>query len=215
MNGVVFDLDGTLADTLDDLTDALNHVLAARGLPRHARDDVRQFIGSGARTLIERALPPERQALVDEVLREFRARYAAHLVVRTAPYPGVPELLAALATRGVPFAVLSNKPDDATREVVARLFPGVPFAAVVGERPGVPRKPDPTATLAVVRDLGRTPADCAFVGDSDTDIETARAAGLAPVGVAWGFRPPELLRAAGARVILRCPVDVLRLLGGP
>jgi len=206
---ILFDLDGTLADTLDDIAAALGDALVSLGLPRHASATVRGFIGEGAATLVRRALPPDRLALAPEVLERFRARYREHLVVATRPYPGVEAALDALSARGVALGVLSNKPHDLTVAIVDRLFPRVPFAHVAGERPGIPRKPDPAPVLAALEALG---GPCALVGDGPTDVAAALAAGLAPIGVAWGFGAPEALTAAGAVRILASPAELLALI---
>ncbi len=204
IRSVIFDLDGTLVDSLDDLADALNHVLAARGFPTHSRQAVEDFVGEGARRLVARAAPEG--ADVDRLLAEYRARYAEHLVVRTRPFDGIDALLAELARRGVPTAVLSNKPHELTVRVVAALFPAHPFTGVLGERDGGPRKPDPASALALAASLA---PPIALVGDTPVDVATARAAGLVPIGVAWGMRPPALLRDAGAEVVLDRPAALL------
>lgn len=212
MIAVVFDLDGTLVDTLADIGHAMNAALAALGQPGHPFEAYRGFIGEGVRRLAERALPPGRGDLVDAATAEFRRVYGEHLLDRTRPYPGVPELLDGLVAAGVPLAVLSNKPDPATRRIVESLFARWPFAEIGGERPGVPRKPDPAAALAIADALGVAPARCLFVGDSGIDVATARAAGMVAVGAGWGFRGADELRAAGADVVLGAPPELLPLL---
>lgn len=205
---LVFDLDGTLVDSLADIAAACNHVLAAEGLPQHGLEAYRVFVGEGMRRLVERAapgLPPERlAALVGAV----RARYEAHLLDATRCYPGIPEALTAAAQAGFALAVLSNKPHELTGEVVAALLPDVPFAAVEGERLGRPRKPDPAGALAVAAALGVAPAEAWLIGDTKTDMDTARAAGMVPVGVLWGFRPRAELEAHGARRLLARPDEL-------
>ncbi|MCA9611092.1 MAG: HAD-IA family hydrolase, partial [Myxococcales bacterium] len=193
-----------LVDSLDDITASLNHVLAARDLPTHSRETVEGFVGEGARILVERALPPGVD--VDAVLAEFRARYAAHLTDHTRAYDGVRELLAELARREVPTAVLSNKPHDMTVGVVAALFEGHAFVRVLGQRDGVPRKPDPASALELGAALE---PPVAFVGDTPVDVATARAAGMTAIAVAWGMRDVALLREAGAEVVLERPADLL------
>jgi len=211
VRALILDLDGTLADTLDDLTAAVNHVLASLGLPARTRDEIRSFIGEGAASLVRRALPPSHTHLGDAALAAFRARYAAHLVEATRPYPGIPEALAALEARGLPLAVLSNKPQPLTEALVRALFPGVRFACVFGERPGLPRKPDPTSALLVAEALGLPPSQIALVGDGATDVGAARAAGMHAIGATWGFRPREELLAAGAERLLESPAELLEL----
>lgn len=200
MSAVLFDLDGTLADTLADIAAALNAALGRHGLPPHDLPTVRGMIGDGARTLVTRAIRGE--AEVEAVLESFRTIYTADLIVATAPYPGVPAALAALAGAGVPMAVVSNKPHAMTVRITGALFPDVPFGCVLGDLPERPRKPAPDMLLYAAARLGVAPERCVYVGDSPGDMEAARAAGMAPVGVAWGFRSAESLRAAGAAEVL-------------
>lgn len=208
----LFDLDGTLTDTLDDIADAMNHVLRDRGLPTHDREGYRHFVGWGVDVLARRALPEPERHRVREVVRAFRSRYGAHMFDRTAPYPGIPEVLKTLAGRSVPMAVLSNKPDDATGEVVRRLFPEAPFRAVQGHREGMPLKPDPAPALAMAESLDAPPEAIAFVGDTEVDMDTANAAGMVAVGALWGFRDGDELEAHGARHLLAHPRELLDLL---
>jgi phosphoglycolate phosphatase len=209
-DAIVFDLDGTLIDSLDDIALALDGILAELGLPTHGRDAYRYFIGEGARHLVHEALPEERRSETDAFLARFRERYFANLVVSTAPYEGIPELLRALAARDVPMAVLSNKPHEATVVLVERFFDRA-FRAVLGAKPNVPKKPDPTAALDLSRALATAPSRVALVGDSKTDMETARAAGMIPIGVLWGFRDREELESHGAEHILAHPSDLLAI----
>ena len=211
-HAVIFDLDGTLADTLADIADAMNHVLAQHGFPTHATADYPKWIGGGVRALVEGALPEGARVDVDEAVAAFRARYGAHILDKTRPYDGIPDVLAALAARGLPLAVLSNKPDPATREVTGKLFPDVPFREVRGDRAGTPKKPDPTAARAIAASLGIAPEACAFVGDSGVDVETAKRASMRAIGVLWGFRGRDDLEAAGADAIAERPADLLTLL---
>jgi phosphoglycolate phosphatase len=211
VRGVLFDLDGTLADTLSDLAAAMNRSLVACGLPVHAVDDYRRMIGEGAANLVRRALPPDQAQLHDEVLAGFRREYAAALVVETAPYPGIPATLDACTARGVALAVLSNKPDAPTQTIVDALFGRWRWAQVRGEVAGTARKPDPAGALAIAAATGIAPDEWLFVGDTGIDIETARAARMVPVGAAWGYRPHELARA-GADVVLDRPEDLVALL---
>ena len=210
-HAVIFDLDGTLADTLDDIAEATNHALARHGLPTHPRDAYRELVGEGVRRLVERALPPDRQDLAGEVLEELARHYVDHMFDRSVPYPEVPELLDRLTERGIPMAVLSNKPESATRWMIDHLFGGWEFAAIVGGADGVPLKPDPAALLAIARALAVDPARCVFLGDTRTDMETAVAAGMFPVGALWGFRDRAELEAHGARAFLERPLELLDL----
>jgi phosphoglycolate phosphatase len=211
LRAVVFDLDGTLVDSLGDIADAMNHALAHHGLPTHPEADYLRFVGEGVKALVRQAVPTGREDLHEPVLATYRAHYDAHLFDRTVPYPGIPGVLGALAEVGVRMAVLSNKSDGFVKRLVAKLLPGVPFVAVYGERPGVPRKPDPTAALGLAAALGVRPAACGFVGDTAVDMDTARAAGMYGVGVTWGFRSHEL-QAHGARAVARTAEELLAAL---
>jgi phosphoglycolate phosphatase len=206
----IFDLDGTLADTLADIATAMNDALAAPGMPRHDLAAYRRFVGEGVEQLATRALPADRQDERPALIERYLARYAEVLLDESVPYPGVVALLDDLAARGVPLGVLSNKPDPSTQTVTAALFGPTRFAIVAGRRPDVPRKPDPTAALAIAATLGVPPAETIFVGDTAIDMKTARAAGMIPVGVAWGFRPEEL-EAAGASLVAATPAAILKL----
>lgn len=214
LDAVVFDLDGTLADTLSDIAAAMNHALARNGLPERDPDEYRSLVGEGVVRLVERAVPADRPDLVERVLADLRVYYREHMLDRTRAYPGIPELLDGLGDRGLSMAVLSNKPQEATRWMVERMFGENRFAAVQGGRDDVPLKPDPSALLAIVRELGVEPERSAYVGDTRTDMETAVAAGVLPVGVAWGFRDRRELIEHGARTILARPVELLHLVDG-
>lgn len=208
-HAVIFDLDGTLADSLGDIGGAMNEALVARGLPSHGLEAYRQFVGEGVEVLAHRAAPGLGPAGLPLLVEEYRARYAARIDAQTRPYEGVPAMLDGLVAAGLPLAVLSNKRDDFTLELVRRLFGRWPFVEVRGERVGVPRKPDPTAALELARALGVPPADCAFVGDTAIDIRTAVAAEMIPIGVLWGFRGADELHQAGARRLLSHPRELL------
>ena len=208
---VLFDLDGTLIDSLADLANATNHALVTLGCLTHPRAAYRYFVGDGARTLCQRALPADKQHLLDDCLKLMRAHYDEHRYDETQPYPGIPELLAALTKRGHSLAVLSNKPDHFTKEVVARYFPDTGFAAVRGQLAHVPLKPDPTAALQIAQELGIPPAQWLYLGDTDTDMRTARAAGMHAVGVLWGFRDRAELEDNGAKIIIATPSELLQI----
>lgn len=205
---VVFDLDGTLVDSLDDIASALVAALADHGLPAPARADVRDWIGGGARSLVAHAAPAAR---VDAVLARFGVHYAAAPVVHTRLYDGIAPVLDRLAARGDRLAVLSNKPHALVVEICERLVARWPFAAILGARDGAPLKPDPAVALELARTLGVAPGACWFVGDSAIDIATARAAGMIAVGVTWGFRPRAELVAAGAAAIVDTPGELTAL----
>ena len=216
MQGCIFDLDGTLLDTLADIAGACNAILAAHGQPVHTMAAYRQMVGSGFPVLIRRAWPPEVLARLspaeqEGVLAETRAWYAAHLHDHTRPYPNMVQTLHRLAACGVRLAVLSNKPEELTRPLVEYFFPDIPFVAVHGGCAARPLKPDPAAAAGVLAALGLSAENCYYVGDSDVDMYTAHNCGMNAVGAAWGFRGPEELRAAKAHHIVNCPEDLLAL----
>jgi phosphoglycolate phosphatase len=215
---VLFDLDGTLLDTLDDIADAANAVLEGEGFPTHPAGDFRKFIGEGVAVLFRRALPAgigDDPAFVGRLVEAFREEYGRCWNVKTRPYEGIPELLDALTVRGLALALLSNKPDDFTRLCAGAYLDRWPFRVVLGARDGVPRKPDPAGAFEVAGRLELPPSAIVYVGDSAVDIETARRAGMVPVGVSWGFRPVEELREAGAVAVIDRPGDLLAVLESP
>jgi len=195
--GVIFDLDGTLADSLADIASAMNRTLRAHGFPVHPVSAYRTFVGEGVRKLVERALPPGTEELREAFVAAYQADYAQNLLNETRLFPAIPEVLDRLQSARIPVAVLSNKPEEPTRRLVDTLCSRWEFRAVFGERPGVPRKPDPAAALVLADVLAAPPASVALVGDTGVDMLTARAASMRPVGVLWGFRPNEVL-ASGA-----------------
>lgn len=189
---VLFDLDGTLLDTLDDLSEAVNHALGLRGLPLHSRAEYMTMVGHGVRNLVVQALPAEMQtddALVDAALADFKAYYTAHIDVHTHPYPGMQELVNRLHREGVYLAIASNKFQEGTDYLVGKFFPGIPFVAVLGNRPGCPLKPDPEIVGVALRRSGVSLEEAILVGDSATDMKTAANGGIASIAVSWGYRP--------------------------
>ncbi len=205
LQAVFFDLDGTLLDSLTDLGEAVNRMLAELGFPGHAQEAYREYIGEGARRLVEQALPKAVRAdaeLVERALELYQLHYAKCWHERTRVYPGMLELLADLASAGVPLGVISNKPDAFTRLCVGHFFPDTPFAVVLGQRTGVPRKPDAAAAHEAAGRLGLTAGECVYVGDSGVDMRFAQEAGMRGVGVAWGFRSRQELWENGAVVVL-------------
>ncbi len=211
---VLFDLDGTLLDTLEDLADATNAVLAREGLPTHPVHKYRYFVGDGLRNQVSRALPPgsRGQQTVARCMKAAREEYARRWDRNTRPYEGVPEMLDGLTARAVRMSILSNKPDDFARLVVARLLSEWSFEVVLGAREGVPLKPDPAGALQVARQMACPPEQFLYVGDTATDMRTARAACMFPVGAVWGFRTEHELRESGARELLNRPQELLDLL---
>lgn len=215
-NAILFDLDGTLLNTLIDLAETANSVLSEQGYAIHPVEDYRQFIGDGVPTLFRRALPegePEAHPhLIDHCVAMFRTRYADRWNVQTQPYPGIPELIETLHARGMTMAVLSNKPDEFTRQCVSHYFDPGAFRLIVGDRAGHPRKPHPDGALEIAAALGVAPATVWYLGDSSVDMTTAVRAGMVALGVAWGFRSVEELLDTGAQVILHRPHDLLDLI---
>ena len=212
IKAVIFDLDGTLLDTLGDLASAVNTAMRRHGFPLLDEDDVCGRVGNGVRRLIEQSVPAGTpRADIDACLAEFQAAYDEHLVERTHPYQGITAVIEAFHRRGVRMAVLSNKYQAAAVRLIEHYFPGQ-MAVTFGERPGVPRKPDPTSTHEIMDALGVQPGEILYIGDSDVDMRTARAAGATAVGALWGFRDKDSLLAAGAEHIVERPEDLIQLL---
>ncbi|HOZ46278.1 MAG TPA: HAD family hydrolase [Candidatus Hydrogenedentes bacterium] len=214
-DAVLFDLDGTLLDTLEDLAESVNVMLRSRGFVPHPVDAYRYFVGEGAILLITRALPEEHrdEQTISAALQDFQDAYRDRWYTKTTPYEGIPEMLDELDARGVKKAVLSNKPHRFTVQCVDSLLPEWTFDVVFGQREGVPRKPDPTVALEVAARLGLAPDRVLYVGDSSIDMKTARAAGMVAVGVSWGFRPRAELLENGAQFIIDRPEELIDLLG--
>ncbi|MBU2538912.1 MAG: HAD family hydrolase [Proteobacteria bacterium] len=214
---VLFDLDGTLVDSLTDLADSMNRVLTRQGLPCHPVQAYRYFVGDGITNLVQRALPIEarKQDIIEGCVRQMRQEYALHWADTTRPYPGIAELLDTLTSLGIQIAILSNKPDALTQKVVRTLLPRWNFDAVAGARETIPRKPDPAGAFRIAKLLHRDPADFLYVGDTNTDMQTARAAGMFAIGVLWGFRTADELQKNGAQTLLGAPLDLCSLLEQP
>lgn len=211
---VIFDLDGTLLDTIEDLTDSMNAALAQMGHPAKTVEECKVLVGDGLGTFIQRSLPPSCAGDPEAArrLRELiRAEYRKRNADKTRPYPGIREMLACLGRKGLPLAVLSNKPHDSTREVVEKYFPDVPFRHIFGARDDVPVKPHPEGALAIARMLDIPPAEVLYVGDTNTDMQTASGAGMFAAGVLWGFRTAEELRENGAKILLASPSEICDL----
>jgi len=214
---VIFDLDGTLLDTLEDIAESLNRVFAGNGLPTHPVDSYRYFVGSGAEELVWRALPEAERSreTIAGMVAAFQGEYRAGWNIKTRPYPGIEKMLQQLKDNRIPTAVFSNKPDDFTRLAVEEYFPGHPFAAVIGQRDGVPLKPDPAGAEEIAGIFDLLPAETIFLGDTGVDMETARRAGNFPVGASWGFRPVAELEENGAGAIIDRPEEIFSLLEIP
>ena len=210
MDAIIFDLDGTIIDTLDDLAELSNRVLDEFGMPQHSRDEIQTFIGNGALALMYQAVP---EGTPDEITQKALLRWKKLNPLHTAhskPYPGMEETLTELHNRGVRLAVLSNKFDLGVHAMVEAKLPGK-FDLLRGEREDTPRKPDPTGLLKVIAELKTQAANCAYVGDSPGDILVAKNAGCMAVGVNWGYRSVKELEAAGADIIISKPEDLLSL----
>ena len=213
--GVIFDLDGTLVDTLEDIGDAMDRVLALEGAPGHSSDEYRYLIGHGILNLVTQSLPEELrdEATIGRCYERMVADYGEHALVKTRVYDGVPELIRALRADGIPLAVHSNKADAPTQAIVGALLDPADFVVVAGARPDAPLKPDPAVALTIAARFGLPPARVAYVGDSLVDMRTGTAAGMLPVGAAWGFRTPAELLESGARVVIDHPLELLDLRG--
>ena len=214
-DGVIFDLDGTLVDTLEDIADAMDRVLALEGAPGHTREEYRYLIGHGIRNLVTEALPPDLRS-EERIARCYERMiedYGRNSLVKTRPYEGVPELVRVLRGEGVPLAIHSNKSDALTRDIVAALLDPADFVVVNGARPDAPLKPDPAVALLIAERFGVPPARVAYLGDSLVDMRTATAAGMIPVGALWGFRTREELVESGAAVVIAAPLDLPALRG--
>lgn len=209
---VLFDLDGTLVNSLPDISKCMNAALQMHGLPAHPVADYCYMTGNGARVLTQRAVGAEHADLVDTVLDDYRALYGAHCYDSSFVYPGIVEMLSALKAAGYQLAVLSNKDDPDVASVMAHYFAPNTFDVLRGRRPGVPLKPDPTAALDVARELGLAPDDFWYLGDTATDCQTCQSAGMHLIAVSWGFRPESELREAGAARIAATPAEALALM---
>ncbi|MGC9196628.1 MAG: HAD family hydrolase [Syntrophobacteraceae bacterium] len=212
---ILFDIDGTLLDTLEDLADSTNSALARMGFAPHELKAYRYFVGDGMENLVRRALPEpvgNDPGKVCDCLELLLRHYEVGGTAKTRPYPGIPELLDALSARGLKMAVLSNKLHKFAVKMIEEFLPAWRFEPVFGERPSVPRKPDPTSALEIARKLGIEPADFLYLGDTATDMKTAKAAGMFPVGVLWGFRDAGELLENGAEKLLSSPRELLELL---
>ncbi len=214
IKGIVFDLDGTLLDTIDDLTDSCNRILKQYGFPEHPAGAYKKFVGSGVRNLVERALPEsiKKFSQLDEFILQFREDYSVHCFDKTRPYPGIMEMLERLHNRGIPMAILSNKPDAETRSIAARYFGTELFKRVYGHREEYGTKPDPAGAKAILAELGLKGEEAAFVGDTWTDMQTAAATGCLAVGVLWGFRDRQELEENGAQKIASDADDLFSIL---
>jgi phosphoglycolate phosphatase len=211
---VIFDLDGTLIDTIDDIGDAVNRVLSNKHFPTHTTSAYREFVGDGSRILIERALPESyRNAdIIDACHKEYIEDYSQNYSVKTKPYDGIPHLLDKLSENGLKLAVLSNKPDAITKACVKTFLSAWDFDVVSGQRDSVPRKPDPRGALETAQKMAIPPYRFLYLGDTAIDMKTAVSAGMFPVGVLWGFRPLKELVENGARAVIEEPMALLDII---
>ncbi|MBO4634075.1 MAG: HAD family hydrolase [Bacteroidales bacterium] len=212
VQAVIFDLDGTLLDTIEDLGEAVNHALSMHGYSLHSMEEYRGMVGHGVRNLVTQALPGELQAdesLIDTCLAQFKEYYTSHIDVHTRPYPGMVEVVQQLHARGVKLAIASNKFQSGTETLIAEFFPGIPFVAVLGNRPGYPLKPDPEIVGEVLRKASASPSDAVMVGDSLTDMKTAANGGIRAIAVSWGYR---VLEPSPAYSLVHSPSELLSLI---
>ncbi|MFR5252381.1 MAG: HAD family hydrolase [Butyricicoccus sp.] len=212
MTTAIFDLDGTLLNSLGDLCDSVTYAVEKHGFPPVSMEQTRIRIGNGVRKLVERSIPEESRTdeMIDICLADFRAFYGEHMMNRTHPYEGIVSVLETLKENGVTVGVLSNKYDSAAKALIEHYFGDLVYITY-GERPNIPRKPDPTSVLQLLDELGGDKETTLYIGDSATDMQTAVNAGLTAIGVAWGFRSAEELRASGADALAYEPSDLLPL----
>lgn len=208
----IFDLDGTLLDTLEDLAVSVNYALEKNGLPQHPIDSYRYFVGDGVLMLIRRASGSGDEVLLQKLKEDFDSHYQVHRFDKTHPYSGARALLEALREKKIPMAVLSNKPDEFVGDLMKRYFPGISFFATFGKRPGMAKKPDPAALNQLIAQSGVKKENCLYVGDSNVDVETAHNAGIRCCGAEWGFRGYQELKEAGADCFAKDPLGVLQVL---
>lgn len=212
MDTIIFDLDGTLLDTLEDLTDAVNYALNTYHMPTRTIDEVRCFVGNGVRTLMIRAVPQgEENPRFEEVFAAFKEYYGEHCNDKTRPYDGIMELLKTLKKQGYVLGIVSNKIDSAVKELNRKYFADLIYVAI-GEREGVQRKPAPDTVLTALQELGKEKKNAIYIGDSEVDIATAMNVGIPCISVLWGFRSVEFLKENGADNFAKEPADVLRFL---
>lgn len=200
----IFDLDGTLLDTLDDLTDSMNYMLGKHNFPLRTRDEVRNFVGNGVRKLVERAVPPEYKAddgFIDKFYNDFSLYYNSHSDVKTSPYPGTLDMLDKLLENGFDIAIVSNKIDSAVKSLSAKFF-GERIKSAIGEKPSVRHKPEPDMVFMAMEEMGADKENSIYIGDSEVDIQTAKNAGIPCISVLWGFKDRKFLEDSGATTIV-------------
>lgn len=211
---VLFDLDGTLLNTLDDIADSMNSILIKSGYPAHPVDSYKKFVGDGMENLIKRVLPGafHKPEIIEDLVGQMKEEYSKRQDIKTRPYPGIRELLENLTRQNIRLSILSNKPDEMTKSVVSHYFPEKPFDIVMGQKDGSPQKPDPFGALEIADFLQINPKEFLYLGDTDTDMKTAASAGMYPVGVLWGFRSYEELKANGAKLLIKTPMELMKFI---
>jgi phosphoglycolate phosphatase len=214
---VIFDLDGTLIDTIHDLANAVNEVLAKLNLPQHSIESYKYRVGDGIRLLLERSLPEHlvhEKDLLDQVVLEFNHCYEQHWNKRTQPYPGIISMFYELQRLKVKKAILSNKPQYFTELCVNHFFPEIDFSLIIGAKADFPKKPYPDSAIYIAQQMSNIPTEVIYIGDTAIDMNTAINAGMYPVGVSWGFRSTEELFTAGAKIVLNYPEELLLMISG-
>ena len=213
IKSIIFDLDGTLLNTIEDLANACNYALTTLGYKTHEVEKYKTFVGNGRYKLVERMLPEDRRDMenIEKALKLFDTYYEKHMIDMTKPYDGIMEMLDSLINRGINIAVVSNKPHEFTTEVVKNYFRDR-FKVVYGHKKNTKEKPDPWAVLEVIEEFNVNKDECLYIGDSEIDINTAKNAGVKSVGVEWGFRGKGELEAAGANYIVNKPEQILEIL---
>lgn len=206
---VIFDLDGTLVNSLDDLADSVNKVLGEYNLPQHDIESYKYRVGNGIRKLMQRSLPEDKQNLLDEALDKFKAIYAKHNLDKTAPYPQIKELLQELQAQNIKLGICTNKHDEAAKDIVKILFGEGIFTEIIGDKTGLKRKPDPSKVLTIAKNWNLQPQQIAYLGDSGVDMQTAVNAQMLAVGVLWGFRKEDELLDNGAQILIKEPLELL------
>lgn len=213
LRAIIFDLDGTLLDTIKDLAFSVNAVLTEKGLKGHPVDAYRYFVGDGIDALVKRAFPPGMtgEENIEDLVNAVKTEYSRRWSVHTVPYQGVPELLELLEKEKIPKAIFSNKIHEYAVLTVEKMLPGWQFVKVLGIGPDMPRKPNPQGALQIAKEMNLEPDRIVYLGDTNTDMQTALAGGFYPAGALWGFRPAEELREAGARFLAKTPLEVAKL----
>jgi len=211
---VIFDLDGTLLDTLSDLGSSMNNVLAENGFPVHTLERYKYMIGDGVEFLVKRALPPDyrNEATVKNMMTQYRDEYNKNWNHQTIPYKGIVELINELSSASIKLAVLSNKPHDFTKKCVGEFLSFEKFDIILGHRPGIPPKPDPKGAVEITKQFMIPPGQFLYLGDTDVDMKTAVATGMYPVGVLWGFRTGSELTENGAKILINEPAELMKII---